>query len=126
MSLKKRLRKIAVVAAVAVASYYTGGAAAAAYAKYRAAKKAAAAPTGPQFIGVPPDYSAPYNPGYSYTGSPDQFTGAATQTFGGYGGAAVPIEKAPPELARSGFNVTPIMALGALGLLGIGFVLLRR
>lgn len=123
MSLKKRLRKVAVVAAVAIASYYTGGAAAAAYAKYKAAKKPQA---GPQFIGVPPDYSAPYNPGYSYTGSPEQYTGAATQTFGGYGGAAVPIEKSASDVPRAGFSITPIMALGALGVLGVGFMLLRR
>lgn len=135
-SFRRALRKVGKVAAVAAATYFTGGAALTLLAQQQQAKAAAKAQAQQQaaaeqqyLAGLnfnPQSYSAPYNPGYGYTGSADSFGGAASMMGGG--GAAIPISQVGGDSGGGGggFQVTPMIALAALGILGVGFVLLRR
>lgn len=136
MSLRKSLRKVFKVAAIAVAAYYTGGAALQMMRRSGVSPQAAGT-----FVGAagatlltrstsqPPQiYTAPYDPGFSYQnpgGAPFDM-GAGGQVWGG-GGAAVPImqsgESRPP-----GFAISPTMAMAGIGLAVLlgGMFLLRR
>jgi len=120
--LRKTLRKVVKVAAIGAAVYYTGGAALSAYNRSREQPQA---PQEPQFVNYP--YSAPFNPGYSYTGPPESY-GAAYQSLGSTGGAAVPSMQGGGDgaPAPAGFTVTPMMGILALVVVMFGFLFLRR
>jgi fucose permease len=121
--IERKIRKPLKAIAIAAAVYYTGGAALALYAKSR---QQAQGPQEPQFVNVP--YSAPFNPGYSYTGPPESYGGAAFSASGGTGGAAIPSLMGDSNNAptSSGFTITPMMGILALVVILFGFLFLRR
>lgn len=126
-SIGRAIKKVAPYAAIGAAAWYTGGAALTVYARAQELRAAGRAPTQG---GPPVYYSAPFNPGYSYSGAMDGYGGgyggSAFQAYGGTGGAAIPIEQSSGEARSPGFQITPVMAIAGVGVLLLGFLAFRR